>query len=317
MKNLFINCVQVKEENGYLVPARLTDKQIMAAGRREAYLKCARSTSGTGLGFISDACEISFSYKITDRRNQEDTLDVLIDGALKRIEILHEEEGNITVSLPGEGERKVEIMFPHLARMGVKNIRISGAYRAIPAKDKFWLFLGDSITQGMHASHPSLIYPRLVSAHFNCDFINMGIGGGKFTEEDIDRVDREPDIITVAHGTNDWRQAENKESFQSAIKEYLDTLTETFSCRNIIGILPIWRSDTEEVYGNMSFEEARAIIRAEYEKYPFIRVIDGMSLIAPSFSFFADATPAVHPNDSGFMHLALSLVKNEVICGIL
>ncbi|MBE7025003.1 MAG: SGNH/GDSL hydrolase family protein [Ruminococcaceae bacterium] len=317
MKTYFIGCTSVLEEDGFLVPSRLTEAQMKAVSRREAYLKCAGCTAGTGIGAVTAATQVSFSYSITNRVRPNAYVDILIDGVLQAAENLTEDSGVATLLLPGTGERTVQLMFPHLARLRVKDVQWNAPVRPIPKKEQFWLFFGDSITQGMHSAHPAITYPRLAATYAGCDYINMGICGGKFSAEDIDRVDREPDIITVAFGTNDWRQAEDKESFRQSVEAYLVRLTEVFSCRHIFGILPTWRNDADAVYGGMTFTEMREIIRKEYEKYSFIRVLDGMRLVPPLEDFYGDHQPAVHLNESGFLHFAAALVREKEIQNVL
>ncbi len=60
----------------------------------------------------------------------------------------------------------------------------------------------------------------------------------------------------------------------------------------------------------VNFEEMRAIIRAEYEKYPYITILDGMKLVPPNTCFYGDAGELkAHPNAEGFWHYARNLEK--------
>ncbi len=317
MKEYFFGCVEVLEEDGFLVPSRLTAAQLQAAGRREPYLVRAKSTAGTGIGAMTSATNVTFTFSITERTRPHAYVDVVVDGVLQSAVNLEEDTGEIKIALPGTGERYVQLFFPHLARLRVKDVRWDGGARPVPKKEKFWLFFGDSITQGMHSMHPFLTYPCLAAGYADCDHINMGIAGGKFSPEDIDRAKTEPTLITVAHGTNDWKQAEDKESFRKSVEDYVAKLTEAFPCRKIFGILPTWRNDADQIYGGMCFSEMREIIRREYEKYPFIHVLDGMRMVPPMEEFYGDHQPAVHLNESGFLHYAAALVRDEKVKSVL
>ena len=170
-----------------------------------------------------------------------------------------------------------------------------------------WLALGDSITQGMVAIHPSGTYPSLISEQLDLELINAGVGGIRFASGELDYIGIEPDIITVALGCNDWGVP--KEELEASVSDYLECLLSLYKCRNIHFILPIWRSDAEQVNADMTFIQHREIIRKVASRYPFINIVDGYALLPCDEYYYGDPTGKVHPNDEGFLRYAMALMK--------
>lgn len=307
MKKYFKNCIDIKEEDGWYLPIRFSDEQIKSYSRREALLLRAYGGAGIAIAFQTSAKHVEIEYKITCNVRDYAYWDILVDGVLVKTENLCKESDIVTLEIPGDGERTVEIYLPHLARVWFRKISPDANALPLPEKKKCWLFLGDSITQGMASVHPSLTYPVLASRQLDCDFINMGVCGAKFFAGDIDARHRKPDLITIAYGCNDWYQAEDEDTFRKSAREYISCIVEQYQCENICGILPIWRSDDDGVYGGMTFKKMYEVLREEYEKYSYIHVIEGINLLAHMSEFYGETNLLVHPNEMGHIHYAMKL----------
>ena len=308
MKELFKNCIGVKEEGGWYLPIRLSDEQIKSYSRREPLLLRAYGDAGMAIAFRTAARTVEIEYKITHNVRDYAYWDILVDGVLVKSENLCKETDTVVLEIPGVGERDVEIYLPHLARVWIRKINLDAEAWPLPEKKKFWLFLGDSITQGMASKHPSITYPVLAAKQLGCDFVNMGVCGGKFFAGDIDAHHRTPDLITIAFGCNDWKQAEDEVTFRESVREYIVRIVEQYECKNICGILPIWRSDDDSVYGGMTFERMYEILREEYGKYSYIHLIEGTKYVPHMREFYGDGSNLlVHPNEMGFVHYAMKL----------
>jgi hypothetical protein len=309
MKSLFKNCLSVSENDGWFTPLRFTEKQVEAFSFAEATRIRAFSPSSVCLAFKTEATKISFEYRIKAKARAFAVFDLLYDGVLVSSVSLDSDVGTVEFSLCATPDTEITIYIPHLVCIDIKNISADAPLCAIPDKEKLWLALGDSITQGMVARHPAFAYPSIISRHYGYDLINSGVGGVKFDEAHLDFIGREPDMITIALGCNDWG-AFDREGLAENVGKYIDRLLSLYKCRNVYGILPIWRSDAEDVQCEMTFKEHCEVIRSVYEKYPFIKIIDGYKLVPPMVDFYGDPSERkLHPSDEGFMLYALGLIK--------
>ena len=312
MKEFFKNCLFVDEIDGWYVPSRFTRSQLEYYGREDSTWKRSTATSSVILRFRTSATKLSLDYKIICKAREWALFDVLSDGVLYSSLSLTEDDGRVELSLPGDSEREISVYLPHLVNIQIKNITSDAPL--IPVADRClrYLALGDSITQGMVARHPFSAYPTLLSEAFDCELINAGVGGIEFNSEELDYIGYEPDLITVALGTNDWG-AEDALGMKGRVCAYLDKLLSLYKCRRIYAITPTWRSDEERIRPNIiTFAEHRAAIAEAIAQYHEIKLIDGYTLVPHDLSLFGDPANAprqVHPNEEGFLHYANNLIK--------
>lgn len=313
MNTLFHGALTIRKKGEWMQPLRFTEKQLDSYAVTDALRIRSVSPAGIRLSFYTEAETISFQYKIEGRARDWAAFDLVQDGELKDTALVWDDAGLVMFRLTGDKTVKNEIYLPHLVEVFVKDIQADKPLLPVKEKEKHWLCLGDSITQGMDAVHPFFTYPALASGLLDLEVLNAGVGGGIFNAKNLDSIGFEPDLITVALGCNDWGSAKDKTEFEDNIRSYLYELTKIYACKYIYGILPIWRSDADTVRSGMSFDEMREIIRKEYEKYNFIKIIDGMELVPPKPCFYGDAgTLKAHPNAEGFYHYAKNLA--ERIC---
>ena len=306
MKNLFKNCLSVKECDGWLTPTRFTDgmeKNYAKSEPRSVRCGCPASVC---LAFHTKATKLSFEYRIGGKARQWAVVDVTCDGVLYGSVSLLGTTGRVELDLPGDERVEVRVYLPQLVCIDLRNISANAPLVPTEKREKLWLALGDSITQGMVAKHPSLTYPTLLSEHLDCDLINYGVGGIRFEEETLDYIGVEPDMITVALGCNDFGTLDT-DTVKANMRAYLNKLTKLYTCENVYAILPIWRCDDATRMGD--FDAHREAIREIYSEYSHIKLIDGYCLVPKLEEFYGDPEGNIHPNDTGFLLYALKLAK--------
>lgn len=310
MDKLFRGCLSVRKEDGWYRPVRFTDRQIESYAIEPGLEIRCLSPAGCKLSFYSSATQLEFDYRIESRARDWAVFDVWKDNVLCDSISVSEDTGHVVIKLDGNPERHIEVYLPHLVRLLISNIVADAELIPADDKNKLWLCLGDSITQGMDSHYPSCSYPTLVGMQLDYDVLNMGVGGGMFDESNLDYIGREPEMITVALGCNDWGKVADADALRKNVAAYLKRLTTLYACRNVYGILPIWRSDEAMLRSGLTFAQARAIIQEEYEKYSFIKIIDGMKLVPKLTRYFADPGDIkVHPNEEGFLFYSINLAR--------
>ena len=310
MRELFKNCVALKEENGWYLPTRFTEKQISQYKKNEFINIRSLAPSGVHLAFTSEAKSVEIEYSIGVKARDWACFDVLVDGFLFDSKILDSDKGIVTLNLSGDDNARTEIYLPHLVEIKIKAPVSDAPLLPIKEKRDFYLALGDSITQGMVAVHPSFAYPISLARHFNYDLLNCGVGSICFNKDELDFCGREPKLITLALGCNDWSKVPITD-IEKIVCEYVDKLVSLYECRNIYAILPIWRSDETSVTLDSTFREFREEIKKAYLKYDFIKIVDGYKLVPHDKKFFNDPREEqCHPNEMGFLYYAERLIKN-------
>ena len=196
--------VTLEEKDGYIFPKRFTPKQLKIAEER-GFFPRPNSTSSMFFEFVTDASEIKFDYVVFKGSSKEYfSIDVLEDGinTFNYHNDLAIEKGTMIIPLEKQGKRKVTIYLPNLAGLGIKNFELNGNIERVTRK-RTLLALGDSITQGYTTNHPYLTYVNMVALAIDASVLNQGIGGDVFYADNLDEtLQFDPDIITVAYGTN-------------------------------------------------------------------------------------------------------------------
>ncbi len=308
MKELFKNCLDVLEEDGWILPTRFTEYQrgVVAPSERQ-YIR-AFASSSVCIAFKTKATKISLEYKITGKARAWALFDLKCNGLLSDSVTVTEDEGRVEFSLSGDDSAEYRLYLPHLVVIFLRNICADAPLMPVPDRENFWLALGDSITQGMDAKHPTHSYPSIIADYMGFDVLNTGIGGAKFNASYLDYVGKEPSLITVAFGCNDW--CVPREELIANVTAYMERLTALYECKNIYAIIPIWRGNEKDIKADMTYPEHRAVIRSVIEKYPFVKIIDGYEIIPHLPEFYGETTrPSVHPTDAGFLFMSRELIK--------
>ena len=268
----------------------------------------SRCTTGVRLDFITNSKSFSFSAPKGNK------FEVWVDGLLrKQFDLKKCRETGETPSLPlcdplgnEKDEVRVTLWLPSHAAGVLSSVELDDGATIRPY-DGYrirFLFIGDSITQGWNSTYDSQSYAHRVAAHFDASFVNQGIGGAFFHEKCFDKIDFEPDVVTIAYGTNDFGRFKTYDEMRRHTRAYLSLVKEEFPGKRVFVLTPIYREHREgKAMG--TFENACAIVKEEALACGFT-TIDGLSLVPPLPYFFADH---VHPNEQGFGAYAENLIR--------
>lgn len=252
-----------------------------------------RTASGITLDFISDAKEISIEFGKVEYSidSLEANFDMYVDGEFAKSYLAGEEIRYVT----NGKQQRYTLYFPCFAFPIVSSVDLQGATTFIPQRKPIeMLFVGDSITHGAHAKHPSNTYVMKVARNLDIGILNQGSSGFVYDEGSIEKV-CDPKIIVTAYGINDYGR-KNLELLETQTTAFLKKMRNTYPNAKILSILPIWTAWDGE---NENFRKTeRACLRMVYEAYSDY-VVDGHELMPHDKKYLQDGL--VHPNDDGFI----------------
>lgn len=214
-------------------------------------------------------------------------------------------------SLGEKGKTKtVRIHLPWSCSSDIIELSLEDGSFIKPIKKSYKIIcFGDSITQGYDAMSASGSYASKVTLYLDAETRNKGIGGEIFRPElaMLKDDDFEPDIITVAYGTNDWATEVSRELFTNRINQFFEALTQNYANTKIFIISPIWRADWQDSHTFGSFSDIKEELSKVANKYQNVTIIDGFDFVPQNSEFFSDKY--LHPNDTGFLYYYETLIK--------
>ena len=201
-------------------------------------------------------------------------------------------------------------------------------------------FLGDSITEGAMASKSENNFVNLVASMLGCETRNYGIGGtriarqktpssvpiyDKYFASRVSSMNPDADLVFVFGGTNDFGHGDapmgkmgdkTPDTFYGAMNDLIDQLLKNYGKNRIFFILPIYRVDESNPYG----DGEQTLIREPLSHYRKamcevlnnrgIEVLDIKDQIGK-----AENNPLIfdglHPNDEGHKKIAI-LITNFI-----
>lgn len=311
------NCIDVTRESDSWLPLRFTQAQLLRYAAGEAARIRSRCTSGVCVDVVSDSSELVLHYHIGEAARDWAYFDCYVDGALT------ESVGTMpidrrprcaTFRTPGyvePGMHRFTVYLPHLAEVYLESIAVDDGSHVEPAPrpPRRMLCAGDSITQGMSSLRPSSAYPVCLARALDAELLNLGVGGAVFDAESVERADAfDPQLITVAYGTNDWGSAQSVQGIRRNCAAYLERIRYSFPKAPVWVISPIWRADIQEPKTCGTFAEMVTAIRDAVTERGDMHYVDGLPLVPHLSEFFGDQT--VHPNDEGFLRMAKNLLAH-------
>jgi lysophospholipase L1-like esterase len=309
--------VRMSEENGEIRFFRFSEEQTeMYQGVSKDFHKKTYATAGVKIKFKTDSSSLSMTVKAFSGSSRSFfDHDIVINGELKYTLSGDLKEGDAIVPKTvsgtydlGDGEKTVCIYFPWSADSRILSFELDdgASFEPVPFKHRVLTF-GDSITHGYDATHPSLSYASLVADYLDANAVNKGIGGEVFRPALCAiKENFEPDIITVAYGTNDWSLTDT-ETFEKNSEEFYTTLARLYPNAKIISLAPLWRVDCLKQTKIGPFENiAKKFFEIE-KKIPNMTVIDCFEFLPQEATMFSDLK--IHPSNEGFDYYAKGVIK--------
>lgn len=324
IRDITTGAVRIEEIDNNIHFYRFTKQQEeLYKNRSEDFYKKTFSTSAVQMRFRTNSqtlflrTEITggssrtyFAFDVFVNDEKIDTLDNFSDKELPRdYTTVAFELGEFSKEFClGTGEKEVRIYFPWSVKAILKEFIIDDDSFIKPVKpSKKMLCFGDSITHGYDALYPSNKYITKLADMLNAAEYNKAIGGEIFFPELASTKENfEPDLITVAYGSNDWNRC-TKEEFTRNCKDFFSNLNNSYPNSRIFVITPIWRKEMNEIRQFGEFKNIEKIIEKQAEEFENISVVQGFEFVPQNENLFADLR--LHPNDKGFEYYFESLSK--------
>ena len=304
IKSIAANCIDVRTRpNGRVEFIRFTDKQKEIYKNRN-FVGQPPCNSGVCLDFTYDGQLIAFEFDVISRTSRNFLSFDIYDGDVMVHSLFtyadSEGQRQFFYKFADKKERRVRIFLPYSCGIEVWNFNLDDGSHFTPTSTEGRLRLlciGDSITHGYDTHYTSMSYATTVARHFDAVYLNHGVGGYVFLAESLDEeLPFNPDVITVAYGTNDWgRYLKDEEKYRAAATEYFDKLCAIYPDAKIFGILPVWRADEDRRPERMPFTRVYEILREVYAAHG-VAVIDGEKAVPQMRTFYTDG---LHPNTIG------------------
>ena len=307
LKTFTTGAVRIWEEEGWFCFSRFTKAQSDLLHQR-GFIPRNVASAGMRLEFTTRGGLLFFDYQMDPGSGRQYAGIEIAEDGLGMAHIYHAQVpvgGKVEYPIsPKEREIRVTVYFPNLAQLKIKNLCLPED--AVPyVRQRKYLALGDSITQGYDAAHPNQSYANLLADAWDAQVVNQAIGGDVFWPENLDpELPFTPDIITVAYGTNDW----TKEVLQSGdAKAYLDKLTAIYPGVPVFVLLPIWRQIENEQRQGITLQQGRELLAAWAEGRENVYVVDCHHFVPFLPEYFYDGV--LHPNDMGYLYYAQGVEK--------
>ncbi len=312
----------VSTENDRTVLHRFTreQKDLYKTVSEDFYNKCF-ATSGISLRFDTDSTYIYFKVFVKQRSSRKFlSHTVFADGKLIGKLNAQLENAPNTLSTAylegsfklgdGSASRRISIFLPWSFSSEICELSLDDGASITPAPASIKMIcFGDSITQGYDAEDAQNPYATELATKLDADARNKGIGGEKFRPSLAKLADDEfdPDIITVAYGTNDWSGEVSKSTFDENCSRFYGELARKYPTAKIFSIAPIWRADNDRITNVGEFKYVREFLEKTAAMYDNVTVIDAFSFVPENTKLFSDKF--LHPNDAGFECYAKNLIK--------
>lgn len=293
---LFHGALALEKKEGYTVARRFTAEQLRAVSYNELFISRAACTASVTVELSTEATEISFSYKFFMRTGVRSTFEVYTDGFLTHLvgDDTLADEGTLTFSFK-EGKKRIEIYIPSYSEVGIKDLFVNGAYRALPKRKTKVLFFGDSITQGGGSKRSAQTYVNVVKRALGWEIVNLGIGGYYFEKNLVTEIPFSPDKIVVSLGTNQHSMEE--EESKRRICEFFEALHALYGEKSVLVILPAYCGNPNIENKSEKYKRLKRLILEAAGQYPNIKAVSAYDMVPHLADYYMD--DLVHPNALG------------------
>lgn len=314
IKPLIRGAVAFSSADGALTPHRFTEAQEQAyAAYSESLHKKTFASAGMRLQFRTDSRRISLQADLRQASSRPFAgFDVYANGALVKSELFPLTGEVTSVTLRAELPERpypscVTVYLPWSASTALRTLTLDGTSFLEPTeRGRVMLCFGDSITQGYDCRNPSFSYVNRLADALGVEVIDKGIGAEIFFPELSALADDvDPEIITVAYGTNDWSRS-TKAAFDRDAKAFYGNLSRTYPKARIFAISPVWRQNMDAEDKSVGpFSYVHEYLSEVARGLPNVIPINGLSLVPHERRFFPG--DGLHPSDEGFRHYANNL----------
>lgn len=289
------------------------EQEMYRQRREESYLR-SFATAGIRLEFDTDSTLLAFSAQFcpsTSRRwfacsffadgeKIGEISDVIPDGA-EMMSIQKQFELKA-------GNKRIAVLLPWSVEARLQELCLSdGAWIKAVHKPRKLLSYGDSITQGYDAEKPENAYIVQLADALHAELICKAIGGERFCPQIAQLCEiTDPDLITVAYGTNDWSLS-GKNDFLHDSSMFFQILSDKFPDVPIITLAPIWRANLNRQTSVGNFANVAAHLQSVAAGIENMTVINCFDFVPHDPCCFRDRV--LHPNDTGFQYYADALIK--------
>ena len=187
----FHNCLYVEERAEGLIPRRFTPvQQEHWDSMGEVRASRARSCAGVTIRLRTDSDTLSFSYQVLSSCGEKMVFDLYEGGRLTSsvTHLTSAGKGNVVFNRLFSGkeglEKDIIIYLPFTAELIFSGFDFGNNVQSV-SREKYagrLLWLGDSISQGMHASHSSQTLTAILGRKWDFEIVNQGVGGCGFKD---------------------------------------------------------------------------------------------------------------------------------------
>lgn len=278
----------------------------------------ALSTAGVRVVFRSDTTRLRLALRCGDGVEwiRLGKCDLFVDGRLEAffgpddVGIGTRWEGVVWQSAESR-VREFVLWLPTMRQMQIEGLYVDAGAKveAVAPRPKSWLVLGDSISQGYVATHPSEGYAALAAEMMGVEHHNTAVGGG-LADPALADLARGigADLITVAFGVNDYNNSLAMDAFARNVTELLTGLRAARPGARIVWIAPIpyvTRTHRRN-HANLLLSDYTKAIFEQAARVPGVEVVDGYGFLPDESRWFMDNC---HPNEPGHEMYARSLVR--------
>ncbi len=315
LNKIIRNKLKIVISDGYALPVRFTENQlaIYSSINKNFKARCFCST-GICLDLITDSSylKLKVSYRDVARKYAYYDLyinDYFVNNINSDITDIEDSQVTFILSENCKKEQKVTIYLPHLVSVYIKEIELEDGciIKESPKYKKNYLCLGGSIAQGMTAKRPSSMYSVQLARALDMNLLNQGVGGYYFEAKSLDeKLNFNPDMITVAYGGNEWRICTCIADFEKMCLEFMDKLIKLYPNANVFVIPPTWRKTYNNVTNIGNNYVLTEKINSICSRYPKVKTMDSLKLTPHIEYFYNDG---VHPTDEGFLYFSINLLS--------
>ncbi len=315
--DLIHGAVRLDDHHGACVPRRLSTGQSAALASVPNWATFGACASGISLRVITDAPWVELDADLIRRGPRSLEMDAEVDGALAAAwrEVVEPGRLERRIILAPEGvpaaSRRLCLHLPVESALGIRRIAIPDGctWSPEPPSGRRLLVLGDSITQGAHATGAGGTWPAQLARLLGMDLFNQALCGHAWHPSFLAEVpELDPALVICAYGVNDWRSpdAGGAAGIGQTCAAGLAALRPRIARARLVVMTPLWCDRQPEVarFGS-TLAEVRAAIAAAARDHG-AEVVDGAGVLPHQPWWLSDG---VHPRDAGMTLIAAALAR--------